>query len=239
MAKQHGKIAVVSGGTGGLGRTVVLRLMKAGYSVIATHSGSEQSGKFIADNQSVYHNVDFREVNAESESSVRSFFDTIERHYGTVDVVCALVGGVLPKKWIEEVTFDEWERIISLNLHSCFLMVKESVRLMKKRRYGRIVTIGAKPALPPEGHRSGYDVAKSAVIAFTQSVAQEVRQYGDISINSIVPATILTEENLKWGTPEEIPTWITPDQIAEKILYLCSDKGIGINGQIIQMYGKE
>ena len=239
MAKQLGKIAVVSGGTGSLGRRVVHRLVIEGYSVIVTHSGSDRSRKFIANNQSEYRTVDFREVNMESESSVREFFDYIERQYGRVDVVCALVGGVIEKKWIEDVSFDEWEKVISLNLHSCFLLVKESVRLMKKHRYGRIVTIGAKPAIEFEGRRSGYDVAKSAVIAFTRSVSEEVRQFGDITINSIVPNIILTEENKQWGTAEEIPKWITPDQIAEKIVELCSDMGKSINGEIIQMYGKE
>ncbi len=239
MAKQLGKIAVVSGGTGSLGRIVVRRLVKEGYSVIATHSGSDRSKKFIADNQNDYYDVDFREVDVESESSVRNFFNLIERRYGTVDVLCTLVGGVAEKKWIEEVSFDEWEKVISLNLHSCFLMVKESVRLMKNRRYGRIITIGAKPALQPEVRRSGYDVAKSAVIAFTKSVSEEVRQFGDITINSIVPNVILTEENKQWGTAEEIPKWVTPDQIAEKIVELCSDNGKSFNGDIIQMYGKE
>jgi NAD(P)-dependent dehydrogenase (short-subunit alcohol dehydrogenase family) len=239
MAKQLGKIAVVSGGTGSLGRSVVLRLVNEGHTVIVAHKGNERSRKFISDNKREFHDVDFREVDVESESSVRSFFEYTERQYGRVDVVCALVGGVIEKKWIEEVTFDEWEKVISLNLHSCFLIVKESVRLMKKNRFGRIVTIGAKPALPPEGRRSGYDVAKSAVIAFTQSVSQEVKQFGDITINAIVPGTILTDENIKWGSAEEIPKWITPDQIADKIIDLCSEKGIGINGQIIQMYGKE
>ena len=239
MAKQLGKIAVVSGGTGSLGRTVVLRLVNEGYSVIGTHSGSDRSRKFIADNKTEYRTVDFREVNVESESSVREFFDYIEKQYGRVDVVCALVGGVSEKKWIEDVSFDEWEKVISLNLHSCFLLVKESVRMMKKHRYGRIVTIGAKPAIKLEGRRSGYDVAKSAVIAFTRSVSEEVRPFGDITINSIVPNIILTEENKKWGTAEEIQKWVTPNQIAEKIVELCSDKGKSINGEIIQMYGKE
>lgn len=238
MSKQVGKIAVVSGGTGDLGRAVVNRLVHGGVTVIVVHSGSDASKKYIAKAGSQLSGVDFQKVDVESESDVHAFFDYVEQHYGRIDILCTLAGGVAPKRWIEDVPFDEWKNVFSLNLHSCFLMMRGAVRMMKKNRYGRIITIAARSAVIPEGKRGGYGVSKAGVLALTQSIAEEMKGFGDITVNCIAPGIILTEKNKEWGTEEEMKSWIPPEHIAEMITTLCSGSSSSVTGQVIQMFGK-
>jgi NAD(P)-dependent dehydrogenase (short-subunit alcohol dehydrogenase family) len=238
MLKHTKKVAVVTGGTGSLGQIVIARLNNEGYKVIVPYRNSVNSQVVVNKLQQQYPYIDFQIANIESEHSVKKLFSYIFDKYEQIDILCNLVGGITEKKWVEEISFDEWKMMMGLNLDSCFLMVQAAVGGMKKNRFGRIITIGAMPALHPESRRSSYTVSKAGVIALTRSVAMEIKQFGDITANAIVPSIIVTEENKKWGSDEEIKKWITPDEIADMILYLISDSGRGINGQALEMYGK-
>jgi len=238
MVKRNKKVAVVTGGTGSLGRIVIDRLCQEGYSVIVPYRNSVGGQALVQKFRRKYPHIDFQIANSESEQSVKEFYSYVIDSYKHIDILCTLVGGIDGKKMIEDISFDEWKTVTELNLHSCFLMVHNAVRHMKKNNFGRIITIGSMPALHPVENMSSYAVSKAAVIALTRSIAVEVKQRGDITANVIVPSVIVTEENKKWGTDDEIKKWVTPEEIADVILYLISDRARGINGQVIEMYGK-
>ncbi|MFA6438349.1 MAG: SDR family NAD(P)-dependent oxidoreductase [Bacteriovoracaceae bacterium] len=237
MAKLSGKIAVVTGGTGALGQNVTKRLLMEGATVIATHTGrSDTESSAIIDHQ--VQNLSYDVLDVTNERSVGTFYDQLLSKHGRIDILCNLVGGIRQKKFIEDISFEEWNEMFRVNLDSCFLMTRNAVRSMKLNSFGRIINITAMPAILPEPKRGGYGVAKAGVITLTKTVAEEVKGFGDITVNAIAPSTILTEANKQWGTEEEIKKWVTPGQIAEMIIVLCSDSGAAINGHIIQMYGK-
>jgi len=238
MTKLSGKIAIVTGGTGGLGKVVVERLLESGARVIATHTGSKKSVDVVAALQKRYLQMEGINVDVTSEDSVKKFYQEIHLRIGKIDILCNLVGGVNKKKFIDEITLDEWNKMMELNLLSCFLMVREVIQEMKNNGFGRIINIAAMPAIAPEAKRGGYGVAKAGVIALTKTVAEEVKEFGNITVNAIAPSIILTEENKTWGTEADFKKWVTPLQIAEMIDHLCSDAGVAINGHVIQMYGK-
>ncbi len=236
--KLSGKIAVVTGGTGALGRVVVEKLLKEDAIVITTHTGDDASVAYVSEKQKQYPNLVGKAVDVTSENSVNEFYNAVLSKHSRVDILCTLVGGVGQKKFIEDISVDEWNKMITLNLHSCFLMMRNSVRAMKKNQWGRIITIASMPAVTPEANRGGYGVAKAGVVALTKTVAEEVKEFGNITVNAIAPSIMLTEENKSWGTEEDFKKWVTPEQIAGMIIHLCSDSGIAINGQVIQMYGR-
>jgi NAD(P)-dependent dehydrogenase (short-subunit alcohol dehydrogenase family) len=238
MAKLSGKIAVVTGATGALGRVVTEHLLREGAIVIASRTTKSGSVSAAIKNTEHDSNLTYFELDASSEKSVCEFYANIAQRYPKVDILCNLVGGVQTKKFIEDISLSEWEEIVQLNLTSCFLMMREVLPSMKEHRFGRIINIAAKPAITPEPKRGGYGVAKSGVITLTKTAAEEVKQFGDITVNAIAPSIIVTEANKEWGTQEEIKKWVTPEQIAEMIIHLCTDDGSAINGHIIQMYGK-
>jgi len=238
MGKLSGKIAVVAGGTGELGKAVVLAMLKEEAAVITTHRSKESAVQFIQATQKVFPRLDHRNVDVTSEDSVKKFYDSIFRTYKQVDILCNLAGGVNQKKFIEDIPLEEWNGMMSLNLHSCFFMMREAIREMKKHGWGRVVNMAAMPAVSPEAKRGGYGVSKAGVVALTKTVAEEVKEFGNITVNAIAPSIILTEENKSWGNEEDFKKWVTPEQIADMIIHLCSDSGSAISGQIIQMYGK-
>ncbi|MBI2429285.1 MAG: SDR family oxidoreductase [Ignavibacteriales bacterium] len=238
MSKLSGKIAVVTGGTGGLGRSVVDRLLREDVKVIATYANNKQAMDQLIEENRKSPDLIAEAVDVTSEKSVLSLYERVIATYNRIDILCNLVGGVSAKKFIEDITLDEWNKAITLNLTSCFLMTRGAIPVMKKNKWGRIVNIAAMPAITPEAKRGGYGVSKSGVIALTKTVSEELKEFNDITINAIAPSIILTEQNKSWGSEEDFKKWVTPHQIAEMIIQLCSEDGIAINGQIIQMYGK-
>ncbi len=206
--------------------------------VITTHTGSADSIKFVSSLQKKGLNIEGSEVDVTKESSVDSFVRKVLTKQKRIDILCNLVGGINQKKSIDDVTLDEWNRMMVLNLQSCFLMMRSCIGGMKNNGFGRIISIASMTAVTPEAKRGGYGVAKAGVIALTKTVAEEVKEFGTITVNAIAPSVILTEKNKRWGTKEDLKKWVTPDQIADMIIHLCSDSGSAINGQVIQMYGK-
>jgi len=238
MSKLFGKIAVVTGGTGGLGRCVVTRLLEQKARVIAVHTGNSKSEVFLRETKQRYPEFSDAIADVTEENNIREFvLKTIEQ-YHKIDILCNLAGGVSKKSFIEDITADEWNRILSLNLNSCFFLMKHCLPIMKKQGWGRIINIAAMPALKPAATRGSYAVSKSGVITLTQVAAEEVKEFNRITVNAIAPSIIATEENKSWGSEADYKKWVAPESIAEMIIHLCSEAGGAIHGQIIQMYGK-
>lgn len=238
MAKLSDKIALVTGGTGGLGSIVSQSLAREGAVVIVTHSGSGQSLQKLLDLQKNFSIIEGICLDATKEDSVQSSISDVFKRFGRIDILCNVVGGIGEKRLIEETPLSEWNEMMTVNLQSCFLMMKNVIPSMKKNGFGRIINIAAKTGVTQEAQRGGYGVSKAGVIALTETAAAEFKEFADLTVNAIAPSIIVTEENKRWGTEEQIQQWVTPDQIAQMIIHLCSDQGVAINGQIIHMYGK-
>jgi NAD(P)-dependent dehydrogenase (short-subunit alcohol dehydrogenase family) len=238
MAKHSGKIALVTGGTGALGSVIAQRLFLDDAVVFVTYSGSDASIKGLDTLRSQHPGITGIHLDVTDESAVAEAMTDLLSRYGTVDILCNCAGGIGEKRLIEDTPFAEWEKMLTLNLHSCFLMMKYSLPAMKKHRFGRIINIAARTGITAEALKASYGVSKAGVIALTNAAAEEVNRFSDITINAIAPGIIATESNKQWGTVEEINQWVTPDQIAATITHLCSAEGVALNGQIITMYGK-
>lgn len=238
MAKHSGKIALVTGGTGALGKIIAQRLFLDDAVVFVTYSGSDASVKGLNTLRSLHPGINGLRLDVTEESAVSDALTDLISRYGTVDILCNCAGGIGEKRLIEETPLTEWEKMMTLNLQSCFLMMKHSLPVMKKHRFGRIINIAARTGITAEALKASYGVSKAGVIALTKTAAEEVKQFSDITVNAIAPGIIATESNKQWGTGEEINQWVTPEQIAATISYLCSVEGAAVNGQIITMYGK-
>ncbi len=147
-----------------------------------------------------------------------------------------LAGGITAGKRIEEHTSDDLQHMLSLNLVTTFNVLQAGIPRLKQAGGGSIITIGAQSVLHPVPDRAAYSAAKAAVIALTQSVAEEGRAHG-IRANVIVPSIIDTPANREWGSPEDIARWITPEAIARTIADLLEPTN-GISGAVIPMYGQ-
>lgn len=236
MSKLSGKIVIITGATGAIGTVVTRKFLKEGATVIATHTGNTSSKTFLEEMKRQYPLFSDLIVDVTSESSVDSCIEDLLRKHAGIDMLIHLAGGVSEKSPLEEVPLRDWERMFSINVLSLFLLTRKVLPLMKKRRFGRIVAISARSGVTPEAFRGAYGAAKSTVIALIKTIAAEQEGTGDITANVIAPGIVATEENKRWGTEEDHRRWVTPDDIAEAIVFLCGSAAV--NGQIIHMYGK-
>jgi NAD(P)-dependent dehydrogenase (short-subunit alcohol dehydrogenase family) len=171
-------------------------------------------------------------VDATNESSIEQAFTNAKADLGIPRALVATVGGVRPWKSVSEMPIEDFRFLFELNLASFFIAAKQAMRLMSGE--GTIISIGAEPALSPSTKKGGYVAAKAGVIALTKVIAEEGKSIG-INANCIVPTIIHTKANEEWGSPEEIPKWTKPEDIAAMSLFLSSEAGKAVNGAVIRM----
>jgi NAD(P)-dependent dehydrogenase (short-subunit alcohol dehydrogenase family) len=227
------KIALVTGGTGALGSAIAERLSSQGARVTATYRSDVGLAQVTG---SFKQKVALVKADVTDEREVRELYDGIVSAWSHIDIVVNAIGGFLPKKPLTEVTLDDWELMMNINLKSTFLSTREALRRMKGRGYGRIVNISAKVGLDPTPGRTAYAISKAGVSLLTDLVAQEVKGTG-ITVNAIAPSIIATPANVESMPDQDRSTWVTPDQIADIVCYLSSPDAGGITGTTIKAYG--
>lgn len=215
----------LTGSSGGLGRVIRAHYLDSGWNVV---------GLDLRTDSFEHPNYAFFPFESFEEQSVASAFAAGAGAFGAPRAVIATIGGIKPWAPVEEIAINDFQFVLNLNLLSAFLASKHAIRLMKPLGVGSIITIGAETALKPEPRKTAYVAAKAGVIAFTETLALETKEYG-INANCIVPTVIHTKANEEWGAPEEIKRWTAPEDIASLCFHLTSDAGRAINGAVIRI----
>ena len=229
-----GKIAIVTGGTGGLGRVVVRGLLDAEATVLIPHREKEGEDPVLRGLQSLSPRIVAYAADLTVEGEVERLIDSVLRRAGRIDILVHAAGAYAGGDRVEETPAAVWDRMMALNLRTAFLVCRGVLPSMRKHGFGRIITIGAMPAVRPSPKRAAYAVSKRGVITLTEVIAEEVKGTG-ITANAIAPGTILTDANRE--PDADTSSWVTPQEITRLILYLCSDDARLINGTTIRMFG--
>ena len=227
------KRALVTGGSGALGRVIAGRLAREGAAVFVTYRHEKELREFPAD-----HTTSIATIKADLtvEADVRNLYEEIISRAGRIDIIVNAVGGFLPRKPIADVSLAEWESMMNVNLKSTFLSTREALRRMQGQTYGRIINISAMVGLKPTAGRAPYAISKAGVSLLTEIVAQE-QKGGGITINAIAPSIIATPANLASMPGEDSSKWVKPEQIADLVVYLCSEAAGAITGTTFKAYG--
>jgi NAD(P)-dependent dehydrogenase (short-subunit alcohol dehydrogenase family) len=216
-----GKVVVITGGSGALGQTVTPAFTKAGAQVITV---DRQSPPLSAGRDAV--NADVTD-----EADVRRFIKEVFDRHGRIDVLVNLVGGFATGR-VEETDAALWERMLTMNVTSAFLLSKGVVPHMVERGNGRILHVAAWAALQPFPGAAAYIVSKASLVSLIQVLALELKGSG-VTVNGLLPNTIDTTAN-RAGMPDVDPsTWTRPESIAETLLFLASDEAGEISGAAI------
>ncbi|HEX9614828.1 MAG TPA: SDR family oxidoreductase [Bacteroidota bacterium] len=226
MTGLKGKTAIVTGGTGGLGRAIVERFVRESMVVVvaARKPGSVPEG------------AELISADVTRESDVRDLFAKTASKHGGVHILVNAAGGYLGGKKVSDVSLDEWQQMMSLNLLSAFLCTREALRHMQGKPYGRIINISAMTALEPAAGKAPYAISKAGVSLLTEIVAQEVKGTG-ITINAIAPGIILTDANKSSMPKADSTKWVKPADIADTICQLCSESNGVISGTTLRAFG--
>lgn len=226
-------VAVVTGGSGSLGQTMVRRLLESGLTTVVLDMRAPEP-QFLEDIGTSAKRLKFVSTNLFDEDSVRDAIGQAAT-FGPLEALINLAGGFRFGPGVEQMELADWESMITLNATSAFLSIKHSLPLMKRQNYGRIITVAARVALKGEPMVAHYAASKAAVLALTQSVAEEVRDL-NITANSVLPSIIDTPMNRKNMPSADFTRWVDPADLADTIMYLLSPGARAVNGVALPVY---
>jgi NAD(P)-dependent dehydrogenase (short-subunit alcohol dehydrogenase family) len=231
-----GKVAFITGGTGELGRKVVESFYGEGAKVAATYRSEDRVPSLPSSLWGDRKGILLIKADVTQEAEVQSAFDGTVNAFGRLDYLVNVVGGYMPKTPIAELRTADWNRMFDVNLKSAFLCSKNALRVMQRKGRGRIINISAMAGLNPSAGRGAYGISKAGVAVLTEITADEVKGSG-ITANAIAPSIIATEANIKSSPGEDYSSWVQPNEIADLILFLCSEEAKSINGAVIRITG--
>ena len=232
MQTYSGKIVLVAGGTGGLGRAVSLAFLSAGATVTVTYRHEAELDALMTaagDNRS---RVEGQNVDVLDEAAVKSFVTGLVGKHGKLDAMVNAVGGWSAGKPLWEMDSKALDLMLSLNLKSGYMLLRAVVPEMLKRSSGAIVNVAATAAFNHMASAAEYVASKSAAVAMLDSVAADLKGSG-VRANSIMPSIIDTEANRKAMPDADFSKWPKPEEIARVILFLCSEDAKLVHGAAI------
>ncbi|MFM5931586.1 MAG: acetoacetyl-CoA reductase [Novosphingobium sp.] len=233
------RVAIVTGGTRGIGEAISLALKEMGFTVVANYAGNEAAAaKFTADTGIPAYKWDVGDHQACIDGCAK-----VEAEVGPIDVVVNNAGvtrdGVLHK-----MSFDDWNDVMRINLGGCFNMAKATFPGMRERGWGRIVNIGSINGQAGQYGQVNYAAAKSGIHGFTKALAQEGAKYG-VTVNAIAPGYIDTDMVAAVPAPvlEKIVAKIPvgrlgqASEIARGVAFLCSENAGFVTGSTMSING--
>jgi NAD(P)-dependent dehydrogenase (short-subunit alcohol dehydrogenase family) len=235
-SKFSGKVALVTGGTGGLGRAVTLALLHEGASVVASYIVKEEADA-LRDAVGPHAHLELLPLDATNEEECRTFVDGITARHGHLDILVNAIGGYAGGKPMWETDTKTYQLMLTLNLRAGHNLAKAVVPAMLRQKSGAIVNIASKAAVDHAAGAGAYAASKAAALALFDCLAQDVKGTG-VRVNSVLPSIIDTEPNRKAMPTADFSRWPKPEEIAQVILFLCSAEAKLIHGAAIPVYGE-
>ena len=232
----EGKVVLVAGGTGGLGRAVSLAFLEAGAKVHVTYRKQEELDGLKRAAKEGASRLDAHTVDVTDESSVRGLVESVVTHDSHLDILVNTVGAYAGGIKLWELENKLFEQMMALNLRSGYVLSRAVVPVMLKQSQGAVVNVAAKAAFDHGAGAAAYAASKAAAVALFDSLAEDLKGSG-VRVNSILPSIIDTEANRKAMPKADFAKWPKPDDIARVILFLCSEDAKVIHGAAIPVFG--
>jgi 3-oxoacyl-[acyl-carrier protein] reductase len=240
MSSLNGKVALVTGASRGIGKSIAEQLVSMGATVIGTatsDNGAAAISEYLAANGTG------KVLNVTDEASMADLLLQIGEEFGPIDILVNNAG-ITRDNLLMRMKDDEWNDIIQTNLTSVFKLSKAVLRGMMKKRHGRIVNIGSVVGSTGNAGQANYAAAKAAVIGFSKSMAREIASRG-ITVNVVAPGFIDTDmtkgltDDQKEAIFKDIPAnrLGLPKEIAATVGFLVSDEAGYITGETIHVNG--
>jgi 3-oxoacyl-[acyl-carrier protein] reductase len=239
------RVAVITGGSKGIGRAVALKFAAEKARMVLVHydadeAAVEETVSLAAERGS---KAEGRRIDVSSRQAVEALFkDLLDRH-GRVDVLVNNAG-ITRDTLLMRMSEEDWDAVLAVNLKSVFNCTRAVVQAMMKQRQGRIVNISSVVGQIGNAGQSNYAASKAGILGFTKSVAREVAPRG-ITVNAVAPGFVATEmtevlpQKVKDAFLQQIPLGRIgePDDVAEAVYWLCSDAASYVTGQTIHVNG--
>lgn len=248
MNKNKGKVAVITGATGGIGFQVAKRLGKDGFTVVLNGIEDDMGAQRVKELAEEGIPAEYYGFDVTNEEAVTSNINKIGKKYGRIDVLVNNAGGLGGRSRFEEMTTEFYRFVMALNLDSTFFASRAAIPFLKKGENASIINYTSIAGWNAGGPGAGiYGTSKAAVHAITRALAKDLAEYG-IRVNAVSPGTIDTDfhKQIKSTKPEVFASWKNnillgrlgqPEEVASVVSFLASEDAAFLTAETIQVTG--
>jgi len=224
-----GKIVLVTGANGGLGRNVTQAMLDAGATVVGTSRKIEAAE---------FNSKAFTALPGDLSSSAGAqvVVDFVVSKFGRLDILAHTVGGFAGGLSVPETDDTTFQSMMDMNLNCTFYLLRAAIPVMRKTIGGRIIAIGSRAAVDPGVGVGAYSASKAAMVSLIRTVALENKDVA-LTANVILPGTIDTPANRKAMPTADVSKWVQPANVAGLITWLAGEAGKDVNGAVLPIYG--
>ena len=237
------KVALVTGASRGIGKAIAIDLAKNNYIVVINYYSNDEKAKEVLNEVNTYSEGYLFKADVSNANEVKNMCEKVKEKYNRLDVLVNNAGAILrPADW-KEISEEDWQRTIDINLKGVFNCIKAFENLLEKSENGRIINLASTVGISAVAPVIAYGAAKAGVISLTNAFAKELAP--KITVNAIAPGNIDTD--MTRGAGQELVDCVIdntpmkrlgkPEEIAYLVSFLASEKASFITGQIIEVAG--
>lgn len=235
-----GRLAIVTGGTRGIGASISMALHNLGYKVVASYASQSETAKAFHAETGIY----VKKWDVSCYASCAKAVEEIEEKFEQKIAILVNNAGITRDSMLHKMEPSDWQDVINTNLTSCFNMCRAVINSMRGESFGRIVNISSVNGIAGQAGQTNYSAAKAGVIGFTKALARESASK-NITVNAIAPGYIMTEMVAKISSEildkiialTPIPRLGKPEEIARAVAFLVDDEAGFITGETISING--
>ena len=244
MKLLEGKVALITGGSRGIGEAIALKFAAEGANIAFTFVSSEERAKSLEEKLTA---MDVQAKGYKSDAgdyaAAETLVNDIMTHFGTIDI-CVNNAGISKDNLLMRMTPEQWDDVLQANLKSIYNLSKQVIKPMMKSRKGSIINMSSIVGMKGNAGQSSYAASKAGIIGFTKSIAQELGSR-NIRVNAIAPGFIETDMTHylkdggaeKWFEKIPMARFGKPEEVADVALFLASDMSSYVSGQVISVCG--
>ena len=243
MKRLENRVAIITGGTAGIGAATAIKFAQEGAKVILWARNAERGNAFIEKMKGMGLEAEFDAIDSSNYEAVCEAAKKVNDKYGKIDILINNAG-ITNDSTLKKMTVEQWQQVIDINLSGSFYCIKAITPYMLEKGYGRIVNASSVVALYGNFGQTNYVATKAGLIGMTKTLARELGKKG-ITVNAVAPGFIETDmvakmpENVLDGMRAKVPVGRLgqPEEIASAYLFLASEEAAYINGATLSVDG--
>ena len=244
MKLLEGKVALITGGSRGIGEAIALKFAAEGAHIAFTYVSSDERAKALEEKLSAMGvQAKGYKSDAGDYAAAETLVNEIMTQFGIVDI-CVNNAGISKDNLLMRMTPEQWDDVLQANLKSIYNLSKQVIKPMMKNRKGSIINMSSIVGMKGNAGQSSYAASKAGIIGFTKSIAQELGSR-NVRVNAIAPGFIETDMTHylkdggaeKWFEKIPMARFGKPEEVADVALFLASDMSSYVSGQVISVCG--